>query len=81
MAESLQLALKSALVSGDVMSAIKEYEDSLTSHDKEALQAISQTDLQTLVKLEDMARSKKGMPKIGGGSVALRGPDWIGGIW
>lgn len=80
MAEPLQHALKTALVTGDIQTAIVEHQASLTIHDREVLQGITAADLQELRRLENFARTKKGMPDIGGINPAVA-KDWIGGIW
>lgn len=82
MAEPLQLALKSALATGNIQTAIAEHQAGLTVHDREVLQGITAADLGELKRLEDLARAKKGMPNIGGINPALAAKgDWIGGIW
>ena len=82
MAEPLQLALRSAIATGDIGRAIKEHDWSLTRHDKEILQGMSKDDLENLGRLEDAARGNKGMMPIKNidPRAALKG-DWIGGIW
>lgn len=82
MSDAIQAALKWAIVTGDIDSAIKENEHNLTNADVEVLQNISPQDLQALIALESSARATKGMVSL----PALNKQDlvssvWVGGIW
>ena len=87
MSEGIQAALKTAIASGDLSSAIEENKLILTAQEISLLQSITPDELTELVKLESKARNSLGMSpldaidsKAQSGDVHIL-KDWIGGIW